>query len=136
MNYDTAFLGKKEIRISPPCLITTHLLPGVKVGDGFISIEYWQKKDNRQYYRYHIDLGSYEYTATDISTGCHHSLQQGLSTILTFLSAAAESYRYAGSKGENSEIFPLPVVQWAADHADEISLAASELEEGEGIIQE
>jgi hypothetical protein len=56
-----------------------------------------------------------------------------LGSLLTFLSAAAEAYSYTmrtGREAENSELFPAWVCEWAHGCADELSMAAMELEEG------
>lgn len=39
--------------------------------------------------------------------------QDILGALLSFLSAAAESYAYSGKDGENANLFPLAVTEWA-----------------------
>jgi hypothetical protein len=46
--------------------------------------------------------------------------------LLSFLSAAGESYAYAGADGETADLFPLPVAEWAAEFADELAMASEE----------
>lgn len=63
--------------------------------------------------------------------------QEMLATLLTFLGAAAESYSYrqrTGRNGENEDLFPAPVVEWAYQNSDELSMLAMELEETPGLI--
>lgn len=133
------------MNISSPCIITARLLPGIRIGDSFISIDYSKNEHeelHRCRYLYYIDGPNIEYQGDDISSGCNHSLQSGLASLLSFLGAAAESYAYDmrrggdGTKGENSDLFPLPVVQWAHMNSDEISMYGLELEEGEKVIEE
>lgn len=132
------------ITINAPCIITSRLLPGIRIGDTEISIEYSDRAGDGHCcrYRYYIDLVGAEYRADDIQSGCNHSLQDGLSSLLSFLGAAAESYAYDlrnggdGMGGENSELFPQAIVEWANQYSDDIALAQCELEEGEDIIVE
>ncbi len=134
--------------ISAPCIITARLLPGLRLPDGgTISIDYADRAgdETRVRYRYYIDLpDSTEYSADDLQSGNirGEGLQSGLASLLAFLGASAESFAYDirrggnGMGGENSELFPRPVVEWASQNADEISMLAYELEEGEDIISE
>ena len=129
--------------IKEPCIITPRLLPGLKLGEAFVSIEYSDRPgDNgRDRYRWHIDLPEGEFSDDDLQSGCQGgSLAEGLSSLLSFLTAAAESYRYrerTGREGENEDLFPAEVVAWAADNADDLSMLHCEIEEaGEPVIDE
>lgn len=51
---------------------------------------------------------------------------EAMSTLLSFLSACAESY----PDGENADLFPVPVAKWADQHSDELSMAEFDLSEG------
>ena len=136
------------MKISAPCIITSRLLPGLRLADGStISIEYSRKspsESHRVRYRYHIDglPRGESYSGDDLQTGCHHSLQSALASLLSFLTASAESYAYdirrggTGWNGENSDMFPQAVVLWAHSNSDELSMLAYELEEGADIIAE
>jgi len=122
------------MKISNSCSITSRLLPGVILGNTQISIEYAGVEDNRTKYRYYIDIGRKEYTKDDLSSGCGGgTLQQGLESLLSFLCAAAESWRYAGKNGENSDLFPQRIVKWAAQNSDELAMLRVEIEEGNCI---
>ena len=119
-------------------IITPRLMPGLHIGDAFISIEYGRDRGHRQHYRYYIDIGGREYTDDDLSSGCNHSLQNGLESLLSFLGACVEGRRYArtGRESENADLFPDWVGEWAEANSDEISMVACELEETEGLIVE
>ena len=122
--------------INAPCFISSRLLPAIKVGDATISIGYARKRDrdNRTAYRYYIDLkdGEDGYTCDDIKSGVGGgNLQEGLHSVLSFLSACAESYRYAGEDGENSDLFPQFIAEWAMANSDELSMASLELDSSE-----
>lgn len=134
------------MKISAPCIITARLMAGVKVGDAFISIGYAGggcERDGRVRYRWFIDIGDNEYSGDDIRSGCQGgTLQSGLESLLAFLGASAESYAYDirrggdGFSGENSDLFPRLVVEWAYQNSDELSMLACELEETANIIDE
>ena len=112
--------------IKHPCIITSRLLPGIKVGDVTVSIEYApevkQEYAHRAAYRYYIDSKDFEYSNTDLSTG-YANLQYALGTLLGFLS-------------DSCDLFPPKVEKWANDHSDELSLLANELEETPNLIDE
>ncbi len=132
------------IQMKSPAIITPRLLPGVKVGDdAFISIEYDDiTDDGRQRYQYHIDLPDFVYSANDLCSGRGRgggTLQNGLESLLNFLSAAAESYSYeqrTGRESDNADLFPSQITKWAANNSDELSMLAYELEETKNLIQE
>lgn len=125
--------------LKPPTMITARLLPGVQIGDGFISVQPLGYRDpnGRMVWRYYIDLPKGEYAAQDLKT--HEGTQGTLATLLTFLSAAAESYGYrqrTGQRAENEDLFPDAIVAWAHQNSDEISMLAFELEETPNLIEE
>ena len=129
------------MKLHDPFIITARLLPGVKVGDGYISIEYGgTTDDNRTRYRYQIDTPEIEHTDNDLkSGGGGGSLQEGMASLLSFLDAAAESYDYhlrTGSAGENEDLFPKNVVEWAYQNRDEIGLPQCVIEETPNLIEE
>lgn len=125
--------------LNSPFIITPRLLPGVQVGDGLISIEYARSdRDGRTVYRYHIDIPGHEYSGTDLRSGCQGgSLQDGMESLLTFMGACGESYRYAmrtGRQGENTDLFPPAIAEWCYRHSDELSMLALEIEESETAL--
>jgi hypothetical protein len=55
------------------------------------------------------------------------------------LDACGESYGYGlrtGQSGENADLFPEQVAEWAYQNSDELSMLACELEENKGLIEE
>jgi hypothetical protein len=129
--------------IHEPCMITSRLLPGIKVGGGFISIEYSKRAgdEGRTRYQYHIDLpNGEEHTGDDLQSGCQGgSLQEGLASLLSFLSACGESYGYSlrtGREGENTDLFPANVAEWAYQNSDELSSLSCDFEETPDLIEE
>jgi hypothetical protein len=85
---------------------------------------------NRNIFEWTIQLEGATYREDDLQSGCgaEPSETEMLETLLAFLGSAAESYRYDGLEGENSHLFPEPVVEWASEHIDEISGAQCDLE--------
>jgi len=114
------------IEIQPPMIITPRLLPGVKIEDGFISIEKTEKTEGRgkPIWRWFVDIPEGEFTRDDLA-GCegHRGMMESM---LAFLEAAAESY----PDGENADLFPIPVVEWAQHNSDEICMIRTEIESG------
>lgn len=119
--------------IEAPLIITARLMAGVRIGDAFISIgEAGETSEGRTKYEVWIDLpdGS-EYGVTDLRSGCQGGdIYEGMESLLSFLGAAADSYGYrqrTGRKGENEDLFPPAVVEWAHENQDDIYLLQCEL---------
>jgi len=74
----------------------------------------------------------YTYTDGSLKSGCQGgSERDGMESLLSFLGAAAEAYRYHGmcwKADTNCELFPAHIVEWAYQHDGEISMAAYEYE--------
>lgn len=125
------------MKIHPPCLITPRRLPGVKIGDAFLSIEYAARRlrDGRTQYREYLDVAGRTYSDDGIWSGTNGgSLQQGLASCLNFLYAAAEASRHPHS--DNRGMYPEWVMEWAAENADEIGSMHLTLSEDRAYIQE
>lgn len=74
----------------------------------------------------------YAYTARDLKSGCQGGTErEGLVSLLGFLGAAAESYRYHHGMKEdsNTDLFPEHICEWAYQNDSEISMAAYEYEQ-------
>lgn len=134
------------LKLTQPVIITARLLPGLRIGDTFISIEYdgWSA-DNRQTYRYYIDFSASNdafhiiesHSKSDIHSGVGGGgLQEGLKTLLSFLSNAAEIYRHNGLEPRGDEGFPPAVCEWAYQNDDEIAALKMELESGQFILED
>lgn len=131
------------MELKDPFLITSRLMAGVKVGEAYISLGYSQRTDEgRMNYGCYIDLpDGREFEVTDLNSGVGGGgIQEGMTSLLSFLSAAADSYgfeqRNPGTKGECTDLFPLPVVEWAYENSDEISSLEHEIEETKGLVVE
>lgn len=85
--------------------------------------------EGRTQYEYAINVGTVaRMVADDLSTGVgmDHGPRAMMGTLLSFLSACAESVNYGG--GENSDLFAPAIAEWAAQHSDEITMAGLEIE--------
>ena len=129
------------MKLKPPFIITARLMPGGKIGDAFISLgDGPSNAEGRTVYGCFIDLpGGYSHEVTDLRSGCGGGgIQDGMESLLGFLGAAAESYAYEqrnhGTKGENTDLFPRPIVEWAHQNSDEISMLEFELSETPNLI--
>lgn len=127
------------LQLKPPFLIGGRLLPAIRIGDVWISMERLERRENRYVFRWTIDMpdGS-SHTGSDMDSP-RSSIQEAFANILGFLSAAAEAYGYelqTGRKSENIDLFPKPVVEWAYQNSDDIDVMACGVEETEGLIVE
>jgi len=123
--------------LHPPFEISSRLMPAVRVGDAFISLELGPRNhEGRTQYHAWIDLpdGS-EHEITDLRSGCQGgSIVDGMASLLCFLSAAGESRNYRKEEnepGENEDLFVPAVVDWASEHTDDFSCLEMEIEESE-----
>lgn len=135
----------KEMILREPFIITPRLMAGLQIGGAFISMGAGPRNsEGRIQYGCFIDLpdGS-GHEITDLRSGCQGgNLQEGFASLLGFLGAAAESYHYRGmdwdniGPDDNATLFPRPVVEWAYQNSDEITMLELEIEETENLIEE
>lgn len=128
------------MKLHHPFIITSRLAPGLSVGGASISFERGQ---------FVIDLpDGAEHVVTDFrfpqgriaGDTDGDVLADGFAAILSFLSACAESRQYAtrtGRPGENADLFPENVGEWAESCSDELGMLSCEIEESEeSLIEE
>lgn len=122
--------------LTDPMIITSRLMPGIRVGDAVISIELASidNGEGRARYRYHIDTPAGEiYTAEDISTprfdGPDRGTREAAEALVSFLSAEAEAYESTMGTAEPVDgwLFNAAVAEWAYLNSDEISCAEMDL---------
>lgn len=126
--------------LKSPVFITSRLLPGVKIGDATISIEYFNRtQSDQQCYRYYIDLNGHEEVNEDLYSGADGgTLQEGLESLLGFLGAFAEAVAYekcTGTEAENADLFSIEMADWVIENVDEISMLECMLQEKELILE-
>lgn len=121
------------MQLHPPLVITPRLLPGLRVGDAFVSVEWSSRpgRGGRARCRYYID---------DLQTGAGGGrLDECLASLLSFLTACVESRDYAdrtGREGENADLFPENVGQWAQENRSELDSALCDLTDDTGAVRQ
>ena len=112
--------------VHDPFIINARLLPALKVGNGTLSLATvsWAEGlssmlGRRMKFGFYLDTPDFEYFDDNMKSGCGGcSMVEAFDGFLAFLEAAVESYNYeqrhAGYKGENTDLFPSYVVEWAA----------------------
>lgn len=116
------------MKLLSPIIITSRLMPGLRIGDTFISLGVGPRNgEGRTVYKCFIDLANgTEHEVRDLRSGCQGGgVQDGLASLLSFLSAAGEG---------DADLFPPAITEWAAKNEDEISMLSCELEETAGLV--
>lgn len=121
-----------------PLMITPRLLPGIQVAPG-----HWISWDPAKGIA-RIDTPEWGHDVTDLRPGLsgrtgspESRIAANLGALCAFLGACAESRKYAlhrygdPMEGENSDLFPGNVGEWAEMHSDELGMLAFELENPE-----
>lgn len=127
------------MKLTQPLIITTRLLPGVQIGDGFVSIEeHGYSSDDRIVWKYYIDGPDWEYSDHNLKSEVGgETLQEGLALVLSSLESAVRLYEYNGLEMDdddrNVRMFPDYVTLWASRHSCKISMLWMELDESELI---
>lgn len=123
-------------------MICPNLMAGVQIGDGYVTIEYSDKPGDEYRTRYHYVIlvpGIEDVDSHDLQSGNHRAdLRGGLESLLDFLGAFAEASRPGREKheGDNSDLFPERLAEWAYRHSGELALARLEVEENKNCIEE
>lgn len=114
--------------IHAPFIIGPRLLPALRLGNGLLSLASasWDAETasalgTRMQFGFYLDTPEFEYFDDSLQSGCGGCrMVQAFETFLSFLEAAIESYDYEvrcpGRKGENTDLFPRHVVEWAYDN--------------------
>ena len=128
------------MQLHAPFSISSRLLPALKIGDVTVSLKHvTRESDGRDLYRAYFDnLDGKDYVEEGLRSGCQGGdWQEMFASLLSFLSAAAESMRYerdTGKYSDNVSFFAMPICEWAENHADHISMLSLELEESANLI--
>lgn len=128
------------MQLSNPVIITPRLMAGLRIGNGYISIGYDKRQgdDGRTRYQWHIDADGASWEGDDLQSGCcGGTLQQGLESLLAFLTSDGESYRCRLGDDEPSDgySFGEDVAEWAYQHDEELQYAQFELEDATLIVE-
>jgi hypothetical protein len=116
------------MKLTPPFVISPRLLPAIRIGDGWLSL------DSGGVFR--LDAPGIEHTVTDYRPAPGSDMRRMFDDMLSFLGAAAESYRHRvfvrrlsePMDDSNESLFPSEVVEWAYQNDSEIQCAQMDLE--------
>lgn len=127
------------MKLQSPFFISSHLAPAVKVADATLS--FVDGKFILEAPEFTHDVQGFRFPQGRIAGDTDADiLQKGFAAILSFLSACAESRAYATRQGkdpmegENSDLFPANVGEWAEQNSDEIAMLSYEIEETKGLL--
>lgn len=98
-----------------PFIISPHLLPAVSIGQGSERITVSLSPSG-----FILDGPFGEHRVTDLTLRGNPSMESAFETLLSFMSAAAESFRYKGMDGENADLFPAEVTEAIAQVSSEL----------------
>lgn len=107
-----------------PIQTSPRLLPGVKIGDSWLSFE-----PDTQVFRLDTPDGDHEITGFRAGAAC--GVLSVFEAILSFMLAAAEAQNAvdAGRFSDNADIFSLDIMRWCQENATEIGCVQYELED-------
>lgn len=127
------------MKLFHPFMISSRLLPSIKIVNATISIEDINVDDQgKKVYKFYIDiLNQKAYESSDLrgsvcGNESGHPIQEVMESLLNFLSASAEAYSYPDS--DNRDLFPEYIMEWAYQNKEEIEIAFLEMNEGPQLI--
>lgn len=119
-----------------PFMISSRLLPAVSIGQGPEQITVSLSPSG-----FILDgpFGEHKVTGLRLSPFCK-SVESAFETLLSFMTAAAESFRYRGMDGENSDLFPAEVTEALFQVSTELECVWADIwtaiESGEELVTE
>jgi hypothetical protein len=133
------------MKLHAPFIIGARLLPALRIGDAFLSLEGMTEVNvstgklrmRRMCPAFILDIGSQEYRIDDMQSGAggFRSVVEPFEMLLSFMSACAESIQYrqrTGHGGDNADLFAPAVAQWCADNSSEIESAQCAIQDESG----
>lgn len=133
------------MQIQSPFIIGPRRLPALKVGGAWLSLELdgSQSPDGRDIAGFTLDIpDGTMYVDRELKSGCQgfRSSVEAFESFLGFLSACADSLEYAnyssdGGTGENANLFPSHIGEWALDNKYEIEEIINELTDYNGMVR-
>lgn len=128
------------LKMSGPFKISARLLPAIEIDKCWISFD-----ASKNYFHFDFADGQ-EHTEKTWNAGAMRRahdgayVQSAFESILSFLSACGESYRYKmsnpKSEPENLDLFPEFMHEWCYSNSDEFIMLECELQENEYITVE
>jgi hypothetical protein len=111
------------VKLSHPFIISSRLLPTVAIGKGSEQITVSLSPSG-----FILDGPFGEHRVTDLTLRGTPSIESAFETLLSFMTAAAESFRYRGMDGENSDLFPAEVTEAIAQVSSELECVWFEIQ--------
>lgn len=131
------------MKLHDPFIITSTLSPGIKIGDSVLHLLDASEvtEDNRDRAKFLLVTPGFDYEESGLSSGVggFHNTVEVFEMFLSFLLAAVESAEYemrTGLQGENTDLFPKHVVEWALEHKDAIEMAICDITDEDGAPNE
>lgn len=128
------------MKLLSPFSISARLAPALTIGKATLSFSDGQFILDLPDGSEHV-ISGFSFPAMRVHGDTSESvLQSGFVAILSFLTACAESRSYAERRGkspmdgENSDLFPDHVGQWAQEFSDEISMLELDISEQRSLI--
>ena len=109
--------------LSHPFIISSRLLPAVAIGKGSEQVTVSLSPSG-----FILDGPFGEHKVTDLTLRGNPSIESAFETLLSFMSAAAESFRYKGMDGENADLFPAEVTEALAQVSSELECVHFEIQ--------
>lgn len=123
------------MKLSHPFIISPRLLPAVSIGKGEEQVTVSLSPSG-----FILDGPFGEHKVTDLTLRGNPSIESAFETLLSFMSAAAESFRYRGMDGENADLFPAEVTEALFQVSSELECVhfeiQSAIESGEELVTE
>tara|TARA_R110000868_G_C10504638_1_gene731522 strand:+ start:191 stop:589 length:399 start_codon:yes stop_codon:yes gene_type:complete len=128
------------MKLFHPFSISARLLPAIAIGRGPETVTV---SLDRSGFVLDGPFGEHKVADLNLAPSCR-TVESAFETLLSFMSAAAESFQYAerrgrdGMDGENSDLFPREVTEALVQVSDEIGMMEFELqsaiEAGERLV--
>lgn len=119
--------------LSHPFIISARLFPAVSIGKGEEQVTVSLSPSG-----FILDGPFGEHKVTDLTLRGNPSIESAFEALLSFMSAAAESFRYKGMDGENADLFPAEVTEALAQVSSELECVhfeiQSAIESGEELV--
>lgn len=131
------------MKLKPPFIITSTLSPGLKIGDSVLHLLDASEvtEDNRDRAKFLLVTPEFEYEDNELKSGVmgFWGTVGIFESFLGFMQAAIESAEYemrTGLEGENTDLFPKHVVEWALEHKDAIEMVICDITDEDGAPNE
>lgn len=119
-----------------PLSISSRLLPSVKVGDDYLSIDF---DNNSNSWCFYIDAQNGTEFSGDGLRGRFSDIREVFACLFDFMGACIESIRYSrhtGERGENCDLFSPEIAEWIEQNQTQIEYLRLVLSEESEEIDE